>query len=149
MSKEKRLLNACKRGDIKIVKSLLKTKLNFDIKDKALTYAAHYEHLEIVNLLIQYGAIKDEDINDALIWASNFGLTSTVKILLDKGADVHARDDEALIFAVKNNNIKTVKVLLDNGADIHARKNEIPDIIFIWNYTNMCDFLINYYGLKK
>jgi ankyrin repeat protein len=90
----------------------------------ALLYASFRGHIEIVKLLLDYGA--DLSITHAetgwtpLGFAVSEGHIETVKLLLDYGADPDIADTDSwtpLLNASSEGHVEIVKLLLDNGAD--------------------------------
>lgn len=80
-SKETRLMQAARSGNIDQVRTLLKAgaKINIKYQGKtALNIAASYGHYEIVNILIEYNADVNEQDNNG-----NTPLILTIKALAD------------------------------------------------------------------
>lgn len=146
------------RNDIITTKFLLDNGANIHVNESSptnnitpLCYSAAHGHLEMVQLLLAYGAnvhakndraiiassceghitivklLSDYDMfitpPDALIGAATYGHYDVLKLLLDKGADVHANDDMALLRSALNYHPKCVRLLLDYGANIHANND--------------------------
>ena len=85
----------------------------------ALTYASENGHLDVVKVLLAYGA--DVHANNGALWlASRGGHLAVVEVLLARGANVHADNDRALSGASRNGHLAVVEVLLAHGADVHA-----------------------------
>lgn len=101
------LMYASKRGDIKTIYSFLTQKVNLNQKTKdglsALIIAAENNNKEIVQLLIEKGALFD--INDK----------NQVRILTK---NLFFNGYETIIDAVINNDLKAIKFFLDNDIDI-------------------------------
>jgi len=89
----------------------------------ALGSASYYGHLEVVKLLIDYGANIKIDNNRAVRYASMMGHYDVVKLLIENDADIYAKDNAAVKYASQNGHYETVKLLIDSGADIHAENN--------------------------
>ena len=106
-------------------------------KNKALIDAAYKGNLKKVRKLLEAGAdvnTKDEDraYDDitsgdgytALIHASNKGHTEIVEALLEAGADINVKSRDgftALILASLWDNTEVVKALLEAGADVNVK----------------------------
>lgn len=82
--------------------------------------------LEIVRLLVEYGAIVwgcDNDNNTPLNVAAYEGHIEIVKYLCDSGAHINAKDGRGktpLFNAVENNHIELVKYLISQGATVNT-----------------------------
>jgi len=99
-----------------------------------LHWAADQGHVEIVNILLKFGAdvdIKTNDNETPLHFAAWMGRPKVVKILLENGADVNARERmwltplDKLVSHVKKpiskNYLEAAKILLENGASPYLR----------------------------
>lgn len=91
----------------------------------ALHWAAMNGYTEIVELLLEHGAVADvKDIVYSftpLMLASRQGNTDIVKLLVNQSCDVNCTDahgETALFDAVRNNQVECVDILLDAGLDI-------------------------------
>lgn len=140
------LLDAAKKGDLKLLKSLLKdsasTLNQADIDRRGrmgetpLSAAAENGHLEICQLLVDNGATvdagKDRGARTPLIEAASQGHAGVVQYLLSKGADINARGggvtailaaarNDVFPFKPKGNRKKTIAALLDGGADVNVQ----------------------------
>ena len=115
------LMIACKgkRDQLELVQLLLESNVNVDAQSNfgftALLYACKGGNLEIVELLLEKGAVVSER---ALSPACKGGNLEIVKLLLEKGAVVSER---ALSPACKGGNLEIVKLLLEKGADASER----------------------------
>lgn len=122
------LIEAVVEGDIEEVESLLESGIDPNIIDiegwTPLMWATQINNLDMINLLIEYGA--NPDIVDyyyeetALIIATNNNYVEAIKILLENGADPNLIDSYGLtplISAVSNSNSETIRTLLETGAD--------------------------------
>ena len=102
---EKQMIKAAKKGDVVVLKQLLKL-------DPTLTNA------------------RDKDGSTPLHCASWKGHAEVVKALLDAGADINAKSqndhygDTALHAAAHGNQKDVVKVLIERGANLNS-KNKI------------------------
>lgn len=92
-----------------------------------LIAAAKRGELEVVKSLLKWGAkieSRDSNGNSALHWAAKNGHVNVVRCLLDHGASLEARGDEnntALLFAIMNKHKEVVELLLEKNADICAK----------------------------
>ncbi|MGL4652687.1 ankyrin repeat domain-containing protein [Cetobacterium sp.] len=94
-----------------------------------LIFASQNGHIEIVKLLLEYGAdtnIQTDTGATALGFASQNGHIEIVKLLLEYGADTNIQTDTgatALGFALQNGHIEIVKLLLEYGAQTNIQAN--------------------------
>ena len=147
---QKLLLVASRYGDLKVVKALIKDKVDINYQNKkefkyrskddqfqqdtyytgetALMSASSEGHLDIVNLLLKKKANIHEQNSigwTALMHASYNGHLDVVKLLLKHGANVNVTDDlgwTPLMVASYYGNKEVLVLLLKNGADISARR---------------------------
>jgi ankyrin repeat protein len=90
------IIEASLYGDFEIVKLLLENGAIHD--EEAMGFACEYGHVEIVKLLLENGA----DIDGALLCSSFNGRFETVKFLIKYGVDIHEEDEKALRYASSN-----------------------------------------------
>ena len=121
------LVDAAKSGDLTRVTTLLRRKVNPNLKDvvgtTALIAASSGNHVDIVNMLL--AAHADVNAMDAtgmtsLMMASERGYRSVADVLISAKANVNARGPDgftALTFAASNNQLGVVEALLSSGAD--------------------------------
>lgn len=123
---------AVKTGDIDYVEFLLDTGIDVDkcyedtddIERRPLDVAIEMEDIEIVKLLLNYGAVVHTFDLMLAIWADNKDI---VAILLDTGVDANATDIIAadsfmptpLISTIERGNLKIVEMLIAKGADVN------------------------------
>ena len=124
---------AIKRKDIDEVRRLLK--LGVDVttgKSDALRLAYYYGSMDIVNILLQWGADGTTILPLATKQAED------VKLLIESGADVTANDNEAIREASKVGNVEVVKMLIQAGVSLDvAFKAAVEQ-----GQTEVIDFLI-------
>jgi len=121
------LVQATKKGEIETVKRLLDNGADVETRDSKfnsslLMWAAHEGHADILELLIQKGAIIDaskQDGQTALWFAAEKGQMETLEILVRNGADVNVigwEGDSALEVARKYGHQEVVDYLQNAGA---------------------------------
>ena len=122
------LIDAVRRGDIEIVKLLIKEGADVNARDKyggtALMAAANNGHTEIAKILIGRGAkvdAVDHSHRTALLFAATGPFPETVKLLLDNKSNPNVVDNgehfSPLMHAAAEGNLDIVKILLEYGAD--------------------------------
>jgi len=120
--RDKRLVEACKKGNLKKVKKLI-GKIHAN-EEKALIWAADFGYLEVVKYLVEKGA--DVHILDdmPLRRAAAGGHLEIIKYLIENGANIHAGDDEALRWLVGDGPLDAIEYLVSKGANVRVIKLE-------------------------
>jgi hypothetical protein len=121
--RNKRVIEACKEGNLKKVKKLI-GKTDASVKGEALEYAVKYRHLEIVKSLIEAGADVHVLDDMPLRRAAASGYIEIIKYLIENGANIHAQDDEALKWLVGGGPLDAIEYLVDHGANVRVIKLE-------------------------
>ena len=115
------LLIAIAKENVKIVGELLKIGCNPNVtdgmKNHALVIASLKGNMQIINLLLHYGA----NIGEALINAIWSGNANRVEKILEFGVNLNKVEDtigqSALHIAIERKNLQIVKLLLQHNAD--------------------------------
>uniref|UniRef100_A0A671KXX4 Ankyrin-1-like n=1 Tax=Sinocyclocheilus anshuiensis TaxID=1608454 RepID=A0A671KXX4_9TELE len=132
---------AARNDDTRTAAVLLQNDPNPDVLSKVCTgftplhIAAHYENLNVAQLLLNRGA----DVNftpkngiTPLHIASRRGNVIMVRLLLDRGAKIDAKTKDELTplhCAARNGHVRIIEILLDQGAPIQAKtKNGLSPI---------------------
>ena len=124
---------------------------------KSSLYKASFNNnLEKVKRLLSKGS-SQKDKNESLLIACRYGYLEVIRLLLEYGADIHYNDDEALADAVGHNcfdnvfiNIDVVKLLLEYGADIHAKDYTIFAWVDCYNHEHpVTSYLANLLLIEK
>lgn len=126
--------NAIRHGDESVVRHLLKSGADVNVKDKRgatpLHYAAEVGTPDMMRLLLDAGA----DINARTAFGATPLLWSAVnepkvRLLVDRAADVNARtrrgNTPLLVAAAQAGNVNVVRFLLDHGAALDQATNVI------------------------
>eukprot|EP01134_Creolimax_fragrantissima_P004316 CFRG4316T1 len=113
----------------KMVEMLLKRGAHIDTRDDwgqtPLHQACYAGNLEVVNILVSYGAdVNDRDWTwgqNALHWATIKGRDETIKFLLEQGMNVNVMDEDKgmypLHLAAISGSASSVALLLSHGGD--------------------------------
>lgn len=128
---DQRLVEAVQRRDEQAARTLLTQKVDVNATQPdgatAIAWAAHWNHLEIADLLIRAGANVNA-ANDLsvtpLMLASLNGSVEMVQKLLAAGADAKAvrpSGETALMLAARAGDVSTVKTLVAHGANVNAK----------------------------
>ncbi|MFY7938488.1 MAG: ankyrin repeat domain-containing protein [Flavobacterium sp.] len=113
--------------------------VNQNVTDKnqnlvsALAHAIAHDNIELVKILIKYGANLNDRVTSQVIIHSNFG-----RLTKRLGTVSH------LCLAVAVGNIKIVEILLQNGADTRKYHCDPLDIALENNSLEIAELLINY-----
>ena len=104
-------INACKTGNMKVVKRTVKDK--FDLNSEVI-----------------------EDGTTGLMIAAAHGQRNVIKYLIEKGADVNRPNDfdyTPLMISIQQNHVEAVRFLIEKGADVNAQNklNETPFIFAV------------------
>jgi len=129
-----KLMKAAKSGNEQLVKKMLKTGLNINVKDAngwtALHMASFGGHTDMAKFLIKKGIKVDaKDVDDwtALLVASANNRINVARLLLQKRANVNVKDLDGMTplhIAAINNYFELAKILIKNGADVNATNND-------------------------
>ena len=96
----------------------------------SLMYASYYSKLDIMNLLLENGALIDirtPSLHSAYLIAAQYGTPDAVELLINNGAELNCTDsdgDSALICAAKNEQTDNIKLLIEYGVDINIRNKD-------------------------
>ena len=144
-SSDLRLVEAVRSQEKAAVRSLLSSGVDVNASQPdgttALTWAAHWDDLEIAELLIQAGA----QVNTAnqygvtpLALASANGSGAMVGRLLEAGADPNAAKptgESPLMAAARAGSLEAVKLLLAHRADVSAKESWRGQTALMWAVT--------------
>ena len=109
-------------GDLHMVQYFLSSGIDITVDNHfAIKCASDLGNVELVNLLLQYGADACAYNNHPICLASNL---SVVEILLRHGADLHAYDDYLLRSVAKTNNTEFAAALISMGANLNSQNGE-------------------------
>lgn len=125
---------------------------NVRFVDMALSYATRAGHVEVVELLLDAGAMAGvgpplqhvHSLDGLLYTASEYGRLDVVQLLLQSGANVHAFDDLPLRRATTNWFADVVQLLLQHGANVHAADDEALLIASRHDDTDIVELLIEH-----
>jgi hypothetical protein len=150
-------LKLVEQGGTRIVsQEIVKALLNAGADPKAtdrngitlLTYAAMYDHTDIVNTLIDKG-VDQHDMDEALDSAVRRMSRNVLRLLLDAGANPNAINREgqtAFVSSIRHNDLEIIEALLNAGADINARDQDDKTALIIateWGYLDIVEALLN------
>ena len=129
------LIQACKNGDINMVKKLIDKGANINYRDKlesrtCLIWAIYKKNETLINFFIKNSIElkfnKNIYLNNAIELASRLGHLKIVKYLVEHGANVNTMNREGqtpLNSAARWGNIDIVKYLISKGADVNLKKS--------------------------
>lgn len=128
---ESSLADAAMAGDEATVRSLLRRTVDVDAAQSdgmtALHWAAHLDHLEMADALLEAGAdfrVASRTGATPMYLATVNGSAAMIERLLGAGHDANAVLTETLetvlMLTAKTGNAEAVQVLIDHGADVNA-----------------------------
>lgn len=129
---DQKLLEAAKKGQVDLIRDLIKEGANVNAKDSSqstpLKYAAARGKYEAVKELIENGANINEPYALILNAAMGSRDENIVALLLKNGANVNARDRTGrtpLMRAAENYGMGIIKLLIKYDADINAKATDL------------------------
>jgi len=137
------IADAVQNRDSEAFHSLLKQKIDINATQPdgttALHWAAHWNDLDAVNLLLRAGAnpkIANRYGATPLSEAASAGNAPMIEALLKAGADpkalTTADGETVLMTAARSGSADAVKILLDRGADVNARESYKGQTALMW-----------------
>jgi ankyrin repeat protein len=129
------LVRAAADNDLAVVKQLLFTTSNVNVRDEgtdtsALDHAVENGNYEMVQVLLAAGAsvnTKDKSSRSPLMRLSDSATPELVRVLLAAGAKINARDDShetPLMNAVSDSGVEVVRLLVESGARVDRKSDE-------------------------
>ena len=135
--KKREIFDACKNGDIEMVKRLLDEGISIGVRDNhnntLLDRIADSDHIDLIKFLLKKGIEIDaiapktrimSESRTALMRACAAGKLENVKLLVENGAEIDKESphtETALILAIEKGDLGIVKYLLEKGADAGKR----------------------------
>ncbi|KAJ0412246.1 hypothetical protein ATCC90586_006632 [Pythium insidiosum] len=120
---EYELLYSTQKGEAVRVKQLLESGVDVDTRDAEVHYASG-AFPSPRGESADFGMSAPKEYMTALQCAASRGHLDVVRLLLDYGADIHAKDSigaTALYKAASSGCIDVVRLLIERGADVHTR----------------------------
>ena len=135
--------DAAQRKDSASLRAMVTKKVNVNAPQPdgttALLWAAHWNDVEAVKLLLRAGANAGATNRfgaSPLSEAATSGNADLVKVLLEAGADAKALStpdgETVLMSAARSGNVDAVRMLLDRGADVNARERYKGQTALMW-----------------
>ena len=135
--------DAAQRKDSAALRAMVTKKVNVNAPQPdgttALLWAAHWNDVETVKLLLRAGANAGATNRfgaSPLSEAATSGNADLVKVLLEAGADAKALStpdgETVLMSAARSGNVDAVRMLLDRGADVNARERYKGQTALMW-----------------
>jgi ankyrin repeat protein len=125
------LSNACKNGNLELVKLLLNSGYPKDGYTIGLQTACQYNQTEIIKYLISLGFDINAEQNNysALGTACFYGSFDSVKLLIASGVKINGDDklQSPLSDACYEDDIEIAKYLIEKGADINFAPENLSD----------------------
>ncbi|HKH73127.1 MAG TPA: ankyrin repeat domain-containing protein [Vicinamibacterales bacterium] len=135
--------DAAERKDMAALRAMVTKRVNVNTPQAdgttALLWAAHWNDVETVKLLLRAGAnavATNRFGASPLSEAAISGNAELVKALLEAGADAKALStpdgETVLMSAARSGNLDSVRMLLDRGADVNARERYKGQTALMW-----------------
>ena len=150
-SGETPLILAAREGNLKNVKDLIANgaqlnQSNDDEKHTPIHDAAAFNHLDVVQYLVEAGAdMEREDYygSTPLLRAAQQGHANVVAFLLDKHAKESSYGETAMLQASSNGHLNVVQLLVERGSDPNETNNEGHVALHeaCWYVTILCNCL--------
>lgn len=132
---KKQFLSAAEGGDIELIKSLIGQGVDINAKDNknewtALHIASSFGHLNVVEYLVEQGALIDlVDYQEftSLLHAALSGKILILEYLINQGANINSIDNmgrSALHLAALTGELDVVSYLVEKGLDVKAKNIE-------------------------
>jgi ankyrin repeat protein len=152
-----RLVTAGKRRDMSTMRALLKQRVDVNTPDvdgmTPLHWAAHWDELEVVKLLLAAGANAKAANRYGVTPLHEASLVSNVPMmesLLKAGANpsaAYGSGETPLMTAARTGNVEAVKLLVENGADVNAAEEYRGQTAIMFaateNHAGVVKFLID------
>jgi len=123
------IFDAIRYGNKTIVKYLIKSGINPDIKDfpgyTVLEKLCQYDCANCIKFLIKKGTkINLTNRSYEILFALGSNHSRCIKLLLNMGIDINIKyyNKPILLIASENKHINSIKILLKNGVDIYTKE---------------------------
>jgi hypothetical protein len=134
---------ACSRGNLKMIKYLIKWRANCgNWYDRAIISASEHGHLEAVKLLIVKGMDVCVRNNRALHLAVEKGYSDIVECLISARADIHAESGMALRIASEKGWVDIVHLLINKQAEINQKSSSALLLACKGGHADVVEMLI-------
>ena len=114
------LIDASINGNLEMIKILLEYGANIHVKNnRPLYHACDKEHLDIITFLIKNGANIHLNNDRVLREACKHGKINSVKLLIEHGANIQAKECEAFRWSCSNGHYDIAEYFIKLKIDIH------------------------------
>ncbi len=149
LDEESPLIVAAKRGDLHLVKLLVKRGANLGNINELLVEASEIGSLKLTKFWLEKGADINHKIGgwSSLTYALNYDYKKIAKFLVKNGVDVNMLDDEnlsPLAHALETENLNIAALMIKKGANVNTlidNENNTP-LIFASEYFKLAKLLI-------
>jgi len=116
----------CVRNINKIIQNFISKGGNID---DILNTSSRLGNIDVVKIMIDYGADVNSCNNDALLWSVLNKNNDITKLLVNNGSNVNACSGLAFLWVIQNNDINMIKFFLQNGANTDNVGESIKNIL--------------------
>ena len=116
----------CERNINKIIQKFISKGGNID---DILNTSSRLGNIDVVKIMIDYGADVNSCNNDALLWSVLNKNNDITKLLVNNGSNVNACSGLAFLWVIQNNDINMIKYFLQNGANTDNVGESIKNIL--------------------
>ena len=125
----KKLIEACRIGDLTTVKTVLSRGIDIHAEDdRALLISAENGHFEIVKFLIENGANIHAQNDCILVFPKILDNIEIIEYLIKHGIDIQVNNNCVLKSCAIIGNLSVIKFLIKKGVNI----NHDDDFVFRW-----------------
>jgi hypothetical protein len=144
MLNKKEFFNACRTGDIELIKNFVALGFDFKIDScEALMLSAKNGHIEVVKYLINLGCDINCRYGGALERSAIGGHLTVVKYLIEAGCRIAKNNSWPLCLAAEFNRKDIVEYLISIGCDIESNNNYPLKRCIHFNMFEIAKYLVS------
>jgi ankyrin repeat protein len=143
-SREKKLVRACRKGNLGSVKKLIKRGVNIECCGEAALEAAYRRGLvSMTKYLIKHGARAGNLFRNCFYNACFYNNLEMAKSLIENENSAETDLDPLLLDAIEEERYEIVEYLIEKGADVHYKDEKPIRLAVEYNYDlDIAKFLV-------